>query len=85
MLLIMKTTSVAELKKHLSQFIMLAREGEEIEVRKRNEPVAHLIGIVPKPTNRTQLGCGRGTGRIRGDLTENLLPTDHWDMLRDGV
>lgn len=78
----MKTASVAELKKHLNHFIVLARQGEEIEVRKRNEPVAHLVGIVPKPTNRTQLGCGQGTGRVLGDLTESLLPTEHWNMLQ---
>ncbi len=66
----MKTTSVAELKKHLSHLLLLAQKGEEIEVRKRNEPVAHLVGIAPKPANRTQLGRGQGTGRILGDLTE---------------
>ncbi len=78
----MKTVSVAELKKHLSHFLVLARQGEEIEVRKRNEPVAHIVGIVPKPANRTQLGRGQGTGRILGDLTESLLPTEHWNMLQ---
>ncbi len=64
---------------------MLAQKGEEIEVRKRNEPVAHLVGIVPKPDNRTQLGRGQGTGRILGDLTEPLLPPEHWNMLRGEV
>ncbi len=78
----MKTVSVAELKKRLSHFLVLARQGEEIEVRKRNEPMAHIVGIMPKPVNRTQLGRGQGTGRILGDLTESLLPTGHWDMLQ---
>lgn len=41
----MKTASVAELKKHLSSFLVLAQQGEEIEVLKRNIPVAHLLGI----------------------------------------
>ena len=78
----MKTANVAEFKKNLSSFIVLAQEGEEIEVLKRNIPVAHLLGIPPKAVNRTRLGCGRGTGRILGDLTEPLLPKERWNMLK---
>jgi len=78
----MKTASVAELKKHLSSFLVLAQEGEEIEVLKHNIPIAHVIGIPRGTTNRTRLGCGQHTGRIVGDLTESLLPPDHWNMLR---
>jgi antitoxin (DNA-binding transcriptional repressor) of toxin-antitoxin stability system len=78
----MKTASVAELKRNLSSFIVLAQDGEDIEVLKRNVPVAHLLGIPRAATNRTRLGCGRGTGRILGDLTESLLPPGQWDMLR---
>jgi antitoxin (DNA-binding transcriptional repressor) of toxin-antitoxin stability system len=78
----MKTTNVAEFKKNLSSFLVLAEQGEEIEVRKRNIPVAHLIGLPHKSVNRTRLGCGKGTGRILGDLTEVLLPLDQWNMLK---
>ena len=78
----MKTVSVAELKKNLSSFLVLTQQGEELEVLKRNIPVAHLIGIPPVSANRTRLGCGQGTGRILGDLTESLLPSERWNMLR---
>ena len=78
----MKTASVAELKKNLSSFLVLAQQGEEIEVLKRNIPVAHLLGIPGSSVNRTRLGCGQGTGRILGDLTESLLPPERWNMLR---
>jgi len=79
----MKTTSVADLKAHLSRYLALAQAGEEIEVRKRNVPVAHVIGVPREHANRTRLGCGQGTGRILGDLTEPLLPSDQWEMLRE--
>ena len=79
---IMRTASVAELKKNLSSFLVLAQEGEDIEVLKRNIPVAHLVGIPRTSTNRTRLGCGQDTGRILGDLTESLLPPERWHMLR---
>ena len=78
----MKSTSIAELKKNLSSFLVMAQKGEEIEVLKHNIPVAHLIGIRYGAVNRTRLGCGRGTGRILGDLTESLLPSEHWNMLK---
>jgi len=78
----MKTTSVAELKKNLSSFLVLAQQGEEIEVFKRNILVAHLIGIPRITANRTRLGCGKGNGHILGDLTESLLPPDRWNMLK---
>lgn len=78
----MKTASVAELKKHLSSFLVMAQAGEDIEVLKRNVPVAHLRGIPRAARNKTRLGCGKGTGRILGDLTESLLPPERWNMLR---
>jgi antitoxin (DNA-binding transcriptional repressor) of toxin-antitoxin stability system len=78
----MKTASVAELKKNLSSFLVMAQEGEDIEVLKRNVPVAHLVGIPRVAKNKTRLGCGKGTGRILGDLTESLLPPERWNMLR---
>jgi prevent-host-death family protein len=79
----MKMTSVAELKKHLSSYLALAEEGETIEVRKRNVPVARLIGIPRQRVNRTKLGCGKGTGNILGDITEPLVPAKNWDMLKE--
>jgi prevent-host-death family protein len=78
----MQVTSVADLKRHLSAFLTMAEQGEQVEVRKRNVPVARLEGIPRKQKNRTKLGCGRGTGTIHGDLTETLLPQEGWDMLQ---
>jgi hypothetical protein len=30
--------------------------------------------------NQTKLGCGMGTVKIKGDLTEALIPEDSWEM-----
>ena len=47
-----------------------------------NLPVAKLVLHKLKKTgNNTQLGCGEGTVKIKGDLTEPLIPAEHWDML----
>jgi prevent-host-death family protein len=76
----MKAASVAELKARLSAYIELAEDGAVIEVRKRNIPVARLVGVPRTRGNRTRLGCMKGTVRIRGDLTQPLIPLDSWDM-----
>ena len=54
-----------------------------VEICKRNIPIALLVPHGSGKTgNRTQLGCGRGTVQIKGDLTEPLIPEDSWDMLK---
>ena len=75
-------TNIGDLKAGLSAFIAMAEKGEEIEVRKRNVPVAHIIGVGLKSTNQTQLGFAKGTVVIKGDLTESLIPPDQWSMLK---
>ena len=77
----MNVTNIAELKNNLSKFLSLVEQGEEVEICKRNVPVAR---IVPLPSsrkkNKTVLGCGKNTVDIKGDLTEPLIPPDSWEM-----
>ena len=77
----MKTASIAELKNRLSEYLSRVEQGEEIEVRKRNVPIARVVPIAGKKPNRTRLGCGAGTVKAKGDLTEPLIPKTHWNML----
>jgi prevent-host-death family protein len=79
----MKVANIAELKNRLSEFLALVEKGEEIEIRKRNVPIARIVPLPPKRRNRTQLGSGIGTGKILGDLTEPLIPEEEWEMLRE--
>jgi len=79
----MKMVNIAELKNNISKILSLVEKGEEIEVCKRNIPVAHLIPVRKKNVkNQTKLGCGKGTVEILGDLTESLIPEEHWEMLK---
>ncbi len=78
----MKVANIAELKNRLSEFLALVEKGEEIEVRKRNVPIARVVPITRKRVNRTRIGCGAGTVRIHGDLTEPLIPEAIWEMLK---
>ena len=80
----MESANIADLKNNLSRYIALVEQGEVVEVCKRNVPVARVVPASP-PTlsNQTRLGCGRGTGRIVGDVIEPALPATEWDMLRE--
>jgi antitoxin (DNA-binding transcriptional repressor) of toxin-antitoxin stability system len=80
-ILAMKTVNIGELKDNISKFIGLVEQGEVVEVRKRNVPIAMIIPHDSRKTgNDTKLGCGKATVQIKGDLTEPLIPEASWDM-----
>ena len=77
----MKVANIADFKNHLSRFLSMVENGEEIEVRKRNIPIARVIPIQQTKKNKTVLGCGRESVKIRCDLTGPLIPPEDWNML----
>ena len=78
----MKIANIADLKNRLSEYLSLVEKGEEIEVRKRNVPIARVVPLRSRLSRRSQLGAGVGTVRIRGKLTEPLIPQDVWESPR---
>lgn len=80
-ILAMKTVNIGQLKDNLSKFLGFVEKGEAVTICKRNIPVAKLVPNGPRKTgNRTKLGCGMGTVKVAGDLTEPMIPEDSWDM-----
>jgi len=79
----MKVANIAEFKNSLSRFIADVERGEEVEIRRRNLPVARVVPIPSSAGNETKLGRGSGTARIRGDLTEPMIPATDWEMLEN--
>ena len=77
----MKVANIAEFKNHLSRYLAAVANGEEVEVRKRNAPVARVVPVRPRNRNRTVLGSGRGSVVIKGSLVEPLIAADDWEML----
>ena len=77
----MKTASIAEFKNRLSEYISKVEQGEEIELCRRNIPIAKVVRIAGRQPNNTRLGCGAGTVKIKGNLTEPLIPLASWNML----
>ncbi len=74
--------NIADLKNHFSDMISKVEEGSEIQVCRRNIPVAEIRPIRKTVRNRTKLGCGRNSVIVDGDLTEPLIPVDSWLMLQ---
>ena len=79
----MKVANIAEFKNHLSEYLAAVADGEEVEIRKRNAPLARVVPIRAPGRNRTVLGCGAGTVVVKADLTEPMIPPEDWGMLRE--
>ena len=79
----MRSTNIADLRSNLSQLLADVERGEEVEVCKRNVPIARIVPSRVRRTNKTKLGCGAGTVVVMGDLTEPAIPADDWEMLED--
>ncbi len=79
----MKVANIAEFKNHLSEYLAAVADGEEVEIRKRNAPLARVVPIRPSGRNRTVLGCGAGTVVVKADLTEPMIPSEDWELLQE--
>ena len=82
-MLAMKIANIADFKNHLSEYLAAVANGEEVEVRKRNVPLARVVPVPRPARNRTVLGCGRGSVVVRASLVEPLIPTGDWEMLEE--
>lgn len=76
--------NVADLKNKLAEYLALVEQGAEIIVCRRNRPVARFERVTGKSThvNHSKLGSMKGTVKVRGDLTEPLIPESDWEMLK---
>ena len=77
----MKTAGVAEFKNHLSEYLAAVQNGEELEIRKRNTPLARVVPIPSRQRNRTVLGSGRGSVTVKENVNGPLIPLGDWEML----
>ena len=59
--MVMKTANVAELKNRLSAYLQLVREGEEVIVKDRNQPIARITPYNVSGTSESErrlVACG---------------------------
>lgn len=55
--------------------------GERVVILKRGRPVAELSRVTSEGARYPQTEL-EGTVTIIGDITEPVLPEDHWDSLK---
>lgn len=80
----MISANVAELKSKISEYIKSVTEGETVTVCIRNNPVAMITPLKTKKSrNMTQLGCGKGSVKVKHDLTEPAISPSDWNMLSE--
>ena len=80
----MKSANIAEFKNHMGKYLSIVEQGGKVEICRRNVPLAILVpskkGTIH--TNKTQLGCGKGSVAIHTDLTEPSFLLNDWNMLQ---
>jgi prevent-host-death family protein len=81
--IVMKVANTADFKNRISEYLSAVEKGEEVEVRRRNVPIARVVPIKKSLPNATALGCGRGTGRILADPTLPFIAEEDWAMLEE--
>ncbi|MBN2013026.1 type II toxin-antitoxin system Phd/YefM family antitoxin [candidate division KSB1 bacterium] len=77
----MKTTNISEFKNHFNRFISIVENGKEMEVLRKDIPIARIIPVTRKRKNNTILGCGKGSVKYNVDLTQPFIPLNDWNML----
>ena len=80
----MTTANIAEIKNHFSHYLGLVEQGGSVQVCKRNVAIARIVPIESGNTNQTKLGCGKGSLKIKGDLTAPAMDSSDWNMLEGG-
>lgn len=69
----MTTVGVHEAKTNLSELLRRAEAGEDVVIRRGNDPVARLVAI--KPPAGQRLGCDVGRFEVPDDF-DAPLPDD---------
>ena len=78
----MKSVNIAEMKARLSSYLALVEQGEEIQICRRNVPIARVVPCKSHHVNQTKLGCMQGSVVVNCDLTEPVFEDD-WEMLKE--
>ncbi len=76
------SVNIGELKNRLSEYLERVAHGDEIEVCKRNIPIATIAGKAVCQ-NRSQPGWAKGTLRILQPVEGPAISEDDWNMLRE--
>jgi len=75
----LKTTSIRELKHDATALLAMVANGESVEVRRRNVPVAVISPVLPKsPAKRPDF-----RGRLKSIYGDTLLTVTGTDLISE--
>jgi len=78
----MKTVGAFEAKTHLGQLLNEVEEGESFEIRRRNRPVALLVGLENRGSSERIRGMVKRVRELR--RTAHLELRDIHDWINEG-
>ncbi|MCP4593148.1 MAG: type II toxin-antitoxin system Phd/YefM family antitoxin [bacterium] len=76
----MKTTGIAEIKAHLSEYLKAVKAGEEVLVTERGVPIARLTPLPPATASVAGLEELERAGLLRRPTRG--LPAEFWEQSR---
>lgn len=74
----MKSVNIAELKNRLSLYLNEVKNGEEILVRERSNPIARIVPLSSSSGDDDELAVLAAKGKLR--LGEGELDESFWDL-----
>lgn len=83
----MRSTNIADLRNHLTQYLKQVRAGEEIIVRDRQRPIAKIIPFSVEDDEQSDadlIGAGlmrKGTGRLPASFWKTRRPSVSLDIV----
>ena len=78
----MRSTNIADLRNHLTQYLREVRAGEEIVVRDRQRPIARIIPFSVEDDDQSDADLVAGGLMRKGT---GSLPASFWKTRRPGV
>ena len=89
-----KVLNIYEIKSKFSEYAKQVLKGKSFIIAIRNKPFAKIVplnevqnehnveGLSPRDKHKPIPGSARGSVKINGDLTEEFIPEDLWEMYK---
>jgi antitoxin (DNA-binding transcriptional repressor) of toxin-antitoxin stability system len=75
----MKTATIRELRHDTTAVLAMVEQGEQVEIRRRNHPVA----ILSAPTKQSVASLPDFGARLQSIYGEEIMPTTATDLISD--
>ena len=74
--------NIVDLKNNLKKYLDSVLKGNTVTIMKGYVAIAKIVPIKSALPNKTKLGIGRGTAKVKSNLTDPFIPEADWEMLK---